>query len=68
LTIKKGQRVTFLNKDATPHTVTPDAQGFMGTGRLTNNESKTVVFKTVGAQTFHCDIHPSMTGKIVVVK
>ena len=68
VTIKKGRKVTFINKDSTPHTVSPD-EGikFVGTGRLEQNSPKTLVFDTVGTQSYHCEIHPSMQGKITVV-
>jgi plastocyanin len=68
VTIKKGGKVTFTNKDSTPHTVSPD-EGikFAGTGRLEQNTPKTLVFDTVGTQSYHCEIHPSMQGKITVV-
>jgi plastocyanin len=66
--LKKGGKVTFINKDTTPHTVTPEMDSmFVGTGRLTNNESKTIVFDRVGVQNYFCEIHPSMTGQIEVV-
>lgn len=68
VTIKKGGKVTFINKDSTPHTVSPD-EGikFAGTGRLDQNAPQTLVFDTVGKQNYHCEIHPSMQGKINVV-
>jgi plastocyanin len=67
--LKKGGRVTFVNKDSAPHTATPErGANFTGTGRLRKNESKTVVFNTVGVQNYFCDIHPSMKGKITVVQ
>jgi plastocyanin len=66
--LKKGGKVTFINKDTTPHTVTPEmASKFTGTGRIANNESKTIVFDTVGVQNYFCEIHPSMMGQIVVI-
>jgi plastocyanin len=68
VTIRKGGKVTFINKDSTPHTVSPDeGVKFTGTGRLEQNSSKTLVFNTVGTQSYHCEIHPSMQGKIIVV-
>jgi plastocyanin len=69
ITIKKGGKVTFTNKDSTPHTVTPDKGAkFTGTGRLAAGKSKTIVFNTVGVQSYYCEIHPSMKGKVTVVK
>jgi plastocyanin len=67
LVLKKGGKVTFINKDSAPHTATPQKGAqFTGTGRLKKNESKTVVFNTLGVQNYFCEIHPSMKGKITV--
>jgi plastocyanin len=69
LTVKLGSTVTFINKDATPHTVTPEnGAKFTGTGRLQKNASKSVTFNQVGVQSYFCEIHPSMKGKVTVVK
>jgi plastocyanin len=69
LTVKRGTTVTFVNKDATPHTVTPEKGAkFTGTGRLQKNESKQITFNQVGEQNYFCEIHPSMKGKITVIK
>lgn len=69
VTLKQGGSVTFINKDSTPHTATPEEEAkFTGTGRLSKDQSKTVVFNTVGVQNYFCEIHPSMKGKITVVK
>jgi len=69
LTVKRGGTVIFINKDATPHTVTPEnGAKFTATGRLQKNASKSVTFNQVGGQSYFCEIHPSMKGKITVVK
>ncbi|TYQ27776.1 hypothetical protein PseudUWO311_07070 [Pseudanabaena sp. UWO311] len=65
--IKQGTIVTFINKDDAPHTVDPDSgEGFVGTGRLKSGESKAIAFNTLGIQSYHCAIHPSMMGKAIV--
>jgi plastocyanin len=67
ITVKKGSIVTFVNKDETPHTADPDSgKGFTGSGRLKAGQSKAIVFNTVGTQAYHCAIHPSMVGKVIV--
>jgi plastocyanin len=67
--LKKGGSVTFINKDSTPHTVTPEpGTKFKGTGRLSKNESKKVMFNQVGSQPYFCEIHPSMKGTVIVVQ
>src|SRR5262249_14319431 len=66
LKVPVGTPVVFVNKDPMPHTVTPDGQSFQGTGRLVSGASKTVVFEKPGTFKCHCEIHPSMLGKVVV--
>ncbi|AGY57401.1 cupredoxin domain-containing protein [Gloeobacter kilaueensis] len=66
--LKQGGSVTFVNKDPAPHTVTSDSKGFAGISRLLADERKTLVLTAPGVQNYHCDIHPSMTGTITVVK
>jgi plastocyanin len=67
--LKKGGKITFINKDSAPHTATPEnGAQFTGTGRIRKNESKIVTFNTVGEQKYFCEIHPSMKGKITVVE
>ncbi len=68
--LKKGGKVTFINKDSTPHTVTPEQEAkFTGTGRLEKDApAKTVVFTNLGEQNYFCEIHPSMKGKITIVE
>jgi plastocyanin len=69
VTLKRGGIVTFHNFDSTPHTATPVAGSqFTGTGRLRRGEMKAIVFEQVGIQEYFCDVHPSMTGRIVVVE
>jgi plastocyanin len=67
--LKKGGKVTFINKDSTPHTVTPEPEAkFAGTGRLEKDApAKVITFTATGDQNYFCEIHPSMKGKITVV-
>ena len=69
LVLKKGGKVTFINKDSAPHTATPEKEAqFVGTGQLKTKESKTVVFNTLGVHNYFCQLHPRMKGKITVVR
>jgi plastocyanin len=67
LTVKAGQKVTFTNKDGTPHTVSPVVAGsFVPAGRLLSGESATVTFPHPGAYDYYCEFHTTMKGRIVV--
>ena len=67
LKVPVGTPVVFVNKDPTPHTVTPDdGKSFKGTGRIVSGASKTVVFAKPGTFNYYCEIHTTMRGKVVV--
>lgn len=65
LTIKKGDKMTWTNKDSAPHTVTWD-NGGQSSGTLKTGESYSFTFNTAGTFSYHCAFHPSMHGKIIV--
>ncbi len=66
LTVKAGTTVIWTNKDATTHTVTSDNSAFTSSGNLANNDTYSFMFSTAGSFPYHCAIHPSMKGTIVV--
>lgn len=65
LTVKKGTKVTFINKDSIGHSATADDKSF-DTGVLEQNESKEVSFDKPGTYTYHCSVHPNMKAVITV--
>ncbi len=68
LTVKAGTTVTWTNNDGTQHTVTPDAgapAGF-GSGGLSPGTSYSFTFTGPGTYPYHCSIHQSMKGTVVV--
>ena len=67
ITVKKGTKVTWTNKDSVEHTVTgtsggPDSELF-GKGA-----SYSYTFNEVGAFSYFCKPHPHMTGTVVVTE
>ena len=69
ITIKKGGTITFTNKDAAPHTVTPTgAAKFEKSGNMDGGATKDIKFDTVGEQPYQCDYHTGMTAKVIVVE
>jgi plastocyanin len=60
-----GDTVTWTNTHSVPHTSTSNT-GIWNSGTLTQGQSFTFVFSTVGHFPYHCAIHVSMTGVVVV--
>jgi plastocyanin len=65
LTVPAGTRVTWTNNDSVAHTSTADG-GAWDSGRLDPGQSFSHTFDTPGTFTYHCAIHPFMTGMITV--
>jgi len=63
LTVNVGTEITFKNDDSIAHTFTGD--GFES-GDVKSGDSFKFTFNTAGTFNYHCSIHPSMTGKIIV--
>ena len=64
LAAKVGDTITITNDDGTDHSVTADDRSF-DTGRFASG-SRTITVSHAGTVTFHCQVHPSMTGVIQV--
>ena len=65
VTIKAGESVTWTNQDGTTHTVTAD-NGEFDSSQLANGATFTFKFDKAGTYPYHCSIHPTMTGTVVV--
>jgi len=65
--IKKGTKVTWMQKDSAPHTVTStNPTGAFDSGTLPQGQKFEFTFNDLGSYEYRCDIHPSMTGKVIV--
>jgi plastocyanin len=65
LSIAAGTKVTWINEDSSPHTVTDRGKVFRSAG-LDTKDSFSYTFDAPGEFTYFCTIHPMMVGKIVV--
>ncbi|HEX9096950.1 MAG TPA: plastocyanin/azurin family copper-binding protein [Candidatus Dormibacteraeota bacterium] len=64
--ITVGSTVTWTNTTAPTHTATSDT-GAWSTGNIASGAtSASISFPTAGTFTYHCAIHPSMTGSVIV--
>src|SRR5438309_3139759 len=61
-----GSSVTWTNATAPVHTATSDS-GAWDTGNIAPGATSSAIsFPTAGTFTYHCAIHPSMTGSVIV--
>jgi plastocyanin len=65
LTVAPGTKVTWVNEDESPHTVTEQTRLFHSAA-LDTKDSFSYTFASPGEFTYFCTIHPMMVGKIVV--
>ena len=66
LAVAVGDTVVWTNKDTVNHTTVSDNALLWDSGNLKPGASYSHVFKAPGSYVYHCAIHPSMTGTIVV--
>src|SRR5215217_7656374 len=66
ITIKRGTKVRWINKDTSPHTVTANNPRRFDSGRLGSGQRYFHTFKSVGKKPYHCEIHSHMKGTITV--
>src|SRR5207248_414579 len=65
VTVNVGQTVTWLNAGPSSHTSTSDAS-LWDSGVLNPGDSFSFQFNTPGTYAYHCSIHHSMTGTVIV--
>lgn len=65
LTITAGTTVSWLNSDSTTHTSSADG-GQWTSGDIRPGDRFNFTFNSPGQFTYHCQIHPNMTGTILV--
>ena len=65
LTVKTGDRVTWVNKDLFPHTATADDKAF-DSKSVAPAGTWTFVARRPGTHTYACTFHPTMKGTIQV--
>ena len=66
VTVSVGDTVTWTNADPQTHTATADDASWDAGNIAGNGGTGAVVFTTAGSFPYHCTIHPTMTGTVVV--
>ena len=65
ITIKRGTRVIWINKDRAHHTATAN-NGAFNSGLLRKGGRFSRTFRRAGKKPYHCNPHPFMRGSITV--
>jgi plastocyanin len=65
LEVSAGATVSWTNTGEVVHTVTAD-NGSFNSGEMSPGATVTGTFDTPGTYTYHCSIHPDMTGTLIV--
>jgi plastocyanin len=67
LVVRPGTRVTWVNRDDVPHTVTSsDEPKKFASGALDTDEQFSHTFDAPGTYPYFCGVHPKMTAQVVV--
>jgi plastocyanin len=66
LVIAPGTTVKWINLDAAPHTASTTSDATFDSGTLSQGESFSFTFDSVGSFPYQCDIHTSMKGSVTV--
>ena len=65
ISVKRGERIVWINKDLVPHTATERSAAF-DSGDIPPGASWSHVVSEVGVQEYVCTYHPTMKAKLVV--
>lgn len=68
LTVKSGEKITWVNRDEEPHTVVSVGKKFQKSSALDTDQEFTITAGAPGTYKYFCSVHPRMTGTIVVEK
>jgi plastocyanin len=63
---KVGDVITWTNGDSVPHKVALDDGSCAMGANIAGGQSASLTFTTAGSFPFHCTVHPSMKGTIVI--
>lgn len=66
LTVQRGERVVWINKDLVPHTVTADNKAF-DSRSIEPNASWTYEARKAGEYAYVCTFHPTMKARLTVL-
>ena len=68
ITVRSGEKVTWINRDEEPHTIVSVGKQFKKSTALDTDQEFTITVGAPGTYDYFCSVHPKMTGTIVVEK
>ena len=68
ITVKSGEKITWINRDEEPHTVVSVGKKFPKSSGLDTDQEYSIIAGAPGTYEYFCSVHPKMTGTIVVEK
>jgi plastocyanin len=68
ITVKSGEKITWINRDEEPHTVVSVGKKFQKSSGLDTDQEFSITAGAPGTYEYFCSVHPKMTGIIVVEK
>jgi plastocyanin len=68
ITVKSGEKITWINRDEEPHTVVSVGKKFQKSSGLDTDQEFSITAGAPGTYEYFCSVHPKMTGTIVVEK
>jgi len=68
ITVKSGEKVTWINRDEEPRTIVSVGKQFKKSTALDTDQEFTITVGAPGTYEYFCSVHPKMTGTIVVEK
>ncbi len=66
INVQLNDTVTWINNDPAIHRIVASGLSSLDSGDLSNAQSYSYTFTTVGTYDYSCSIHPSMTGQVIV--
>ena len=66
ISINRGDTIIWTNNDSVPHQIKGDNLSNLGGQVMSNGQTYSYTFNDTGTFAYHCNIHPSMTGSIIV--
>lgn len=66
LNVKVGDVVIWTNSDSVNHRIISDSGTELQSSSMANGQTYTHTFSTAGTFAYHCSIHPTMKGTIIV--